>query len=211
MDMLTNHSFTVRTSDVQCSRHKRMRKGVPQGAVLAPMMFNIFIYSNIPSVLQGWWSGHHDEQNKFGGSLIGQVLLHLSVGKINREKWKELKIFVHKKHIFDKCHSTSVYDTKVSASTLLIWRWLWCVRQCTAGFYMFSAAEHFFKVWHRTQKSSWPETTVLQPSVAVGPLSYIPPTSNSEGRRGFTSLQWTLLNRLRIWVGHFTAFMWNWG
>ena len=43
LEMLTNCSFTLHTSDGQHSRLRRLRNGVPEGSALAPMLFNIYL------------------------------------------------------------------------------------------------------------------------------------------------------------------------
>ena len=43
MELLTNRSFTLRTSDGQVSRLRRIHNGVPQGSTLAPTLLNILI------------------------------------------------------------------------------------------------------------------------------------------------------------------------
>ena len=49
MEMLSNRSFILHTSDSQHSRLRRLKNGVLQGSVLAPMLFNIYTH-DIPDM-----------------------------------------------------------------------------------------------------------------------------------------------------------------
>ena len=59
MELLTNRSFTLRTSDGHVSRLRRIHNGVPQRSTLAPTLFNIYI-SDIPKTTSKQY-GYADE------------------------------------------------------------------------------------------------------------------------------------------------------
>ena len=46
-NILSNRSFVLKTSDGQSSRPRRLKNGLPQGSVMAPTLFNIYI-SDMP-------------------------------------------------------------------------------------------------------------------------------------------------------------------
>ena len=48
LEMLSNCSFQLHTSNGQCSRLRHLKSGVPQGSVLALLLFNIYTY-DLPS------------------------------------------------------------------------------------------------------------------------------------------------------------------
>ena len=50
MELVWNRSFTLTTGDSKRSRLRRLKNGVPQGSVLALLLFNIYVY-DLPSTV----------------------------------------------------------------------------------------------------------------------------------------------------------------
>ena len=50
MELVRNRSFTLITGDSKQSRLRRLKNGVPQGSVFAPLLFNIYTY-DLPSII----------------------------------------------------------------------------------------------------------------------------------------------------------------
>ena len=73
MELVRNRSFTLTTGDSKQSRLRRLKNGVPQGSVLANLLFNIYTY-DLPSMISRKFAYADD-----------LALLHSS------GKWKDLE------------------------------------------------------------------------------------------------------------------------
>ena len=50
MEFVQNRSFTLTTNDSKQNRLRHLKNSIPQGSVLAPLLFNIYTY-NLPSMI----------------------------------------------------------------------------------------------------------------------------------------------------------------
>ena len=59
MELVTNHSFTLTTRSGTHSRLRRLKNGIPQGSVLASLLYNLYTYNLPTSVSQKY--AHADD------------------------------------------------------------------------------------------------------------------------------------------------------
>ena len=115
MELVGNRSFTLTTSDSKQSRLRRLKNGIPQGSVLAPLLFNIYTY-NFPSMISRKFAYADDlvllhssgNLKDLKGTLSLRLLSYLQTWRLklshtktvtaafhlhNREAKRELKVY----------------------------------------------------------------------------------------------------------------------
>lgn len=124
VELISNRSFVLKTSDGQQSRLRRLKNGVPQGSVLAPLLFNIYIH-DLPDTISKKY-GYADDlailtthrEWKMIESTLSQDMntldtylwkwrLKLSEGKtvstvfhlFNKEAKRELNVHINKRRL----------------------------------------------------------------------------------------------------------------
>ena len=119
MELVQNRSFTLSTGSGQQSRLRRLKNGVPQGSVLAPLLYNIYTYDLPKTISQkyayaddlalvysaGDWQSLEGTLSQDMQTLVAYLRkwrLKLSVAKTvssafhlnNREAKRELRVYL---------------------------------------------------------------------------------------------------------------------
>ena len=137
-ELVQNRGFTLTTGDSKQSRLRRLKNTVPQGSVLAPLLFNIHTY-NLPSTISRKfvyaddlallhfsenWKGLEDILNRDMTTLLAYLqTLNLSHTEMvtagfrlnNREAKSQLKVYNNNK-LFPFCPTSSYLGVKLSRS-----------------------------------------------------------------------------------------------
>ena len=188
MEMLTNHSFTLHTSDGQHSRLRHLKNGVPQGFVLAPIWFNIYFH-DLPDTLSKKY-GYTDDlaillSNKnwetiesgltadmnILSSYLTNWHLKLSVAKTmssafhlnNREASHKLKLdrtLIFHQHLENLSAKTSAHVALIHHLSGTTWGALTRTLRTSTQALVFSAAKYCSPVWCRSSHTKKLDATL---------------------------------------------------
>ena len=108
MEMVGNRSFTLTTGNGQRSRLRGLKNGVPQGSVLAPLLFNIYT-SDLPATISRMYAYADDQaiMHADGDCLAVEGALRKDISTLGEylQTWK-LKLSTTKT-VSAVCHLTN--------------------------------------------------------------------------------------------------------
>ena len=91
MELVRNRSFTLTTGDSKRSRLRRLKHGVPQGSVLKPLLFNIYIH-DLPALISNKYAYADDLalMHSVGDwqSLEGALSQDMTILSAYLQKWR---------------------------------------------------------------------------------------------------------------------------
>ena len=91
MELIRNRSFTLSIGDSKRSRLRRLRNGLPQRSVLAPLLFNIYTY-DLPSTISQKYAYADDlalmHTSKDWKTLEGTLSQHLTTLSAYLQTWR---------------------------------------------------------------------------------------------------------------------------
>ena len=87
MELVQNQSFTLTTSDSKQSRLRHLKNNIPQGSVLAPLLFNIYMYDLPPMISRKFaYALLHSSENWM--DLEGTLSQDMSTLSAYLQTWK---------------------------------------------------------------------------------------------------------------------------